>query len=114
MTVSERKVGGVTVVDVSGRMVASDSSGRLKDKVSSLVFQGEKQIVINLADVGYMDSSGLGEMIACHGSAVRAGAQVKLANAGNKIKDLLVVTRLVTVFDAHDTESDAIQSFSAR
>lgn len=114
MTVSERKVGNVTVIDVSGKMVSSDASGRLKDKVTSLIFQGEKQIVINLADVGYMDSSGLGEMIACHGSAIRAGATVKLANAGNKIKDLLVMTRLVTVFDSHDTEGEAIQSFDAR
>ena len=114
MTVTERKVGGITVVDVSGKMVASDSSGRVKDKISSLIFQGEKQIVINLADVGYMDSSGLGEMIACHGSALRNGAEVKLANAGNKIRDLLVTTRLVTVFDTHETEEDAIQSFKPR
>lgn len=111
MDISERKVGGVTIVDISGRMVASDDLGRLKDKITSLVFQGEKQIVLNLAAVSYVDSSGLGEMVACHGSAKRAGGEVKLANTGKKIKDLLVMTRLYTVFDAHDTESEAINSF---
>src|SRR5687768_7319107 len=112
MEISERKVGGITIVDISGKLVASDNLGRLKDKITSLVFQGEKQIVLNLADVSYVDSSGLGEMVACHGSAMRAGAQVKLANTGKKIKDLLVMTRLYTVFDAHDTEAEAVNSFS--
>jgi anti-sigma B factor antagonist len=114
MNVSERKVGAVTVVDVSGRMVSTDNPGRLKDKISSLIFQGEKQIVLNLANLNYVDSAGLGEMVACHGSATKAGAQVKLANAGNKIKDLLVMTRLVTIFDAHDSEDAAIKSFAPR
>jgi anti-sigma B factor antagonist len=113
MEISERKVGGVTVVDISGKLVASDQLGRLKDKVPSLVFQGEKQIVLNLANVSYMDSSGLGEMVACHGSATRAGGEIKLANTGKKIKDLLIMTRLYTVFDAHDTEAEAIKSFAS-
>jgi anti-sigma B factor antagonist len=113
MTVTERKVGDVMIVDVSGKMVATDNAGRLKDKITSLLFQGEKQILINLADVGYVDSSGLGEMVACYGSATREGAKLKLANAGNKIKDLLIMTRLVTIFDAHDTEEGAIKSFAA-
>jgi anti-sigma B factor antagonist len=111
MTVTERKVGSVTVVDVVGRMIATDNPGRLKDKITSLLFQGEKQIVINLAEVNYVDSAGLGEMVACHGSATRAGAELKLANAGNRITDLLVMTRLVTVFDTHDSEEAAIKSF---
>ena len=111
MDISERKVGGITVIDVAGKLVASDNLGRLKDKVTSLVFQGEKQIVLNLANVGYVDSSGLGEMVACHGSALRAGGEIKLANTGKKIKDLLVITRLNTVFDSHESEADAIASF---
>lgn len=111
MTVGERKVGGVTVVDVAGRMVATDNPGRLKDKITSLVFQGEKRIVLNLGNVNYVDSSGLGEIVACHSSALRGGAEIKIANAGNKIKDLLVMTRLLTVFDAHDTEDGAVKSF---
>jgi len=112
MTVTERKVGDVMIVDVSGKMMAADNSGRLKDKITSLLFQGEKKIVINLAEVGYVDSSGLGEMVACYGSAVREGAKLKLANAGNRITDLLVMTRLVTIFDAHDSEDAAIKSFT--
>jgi anti-sigma B factor antagonist len=114
MTVTERKVGDVMIVDISGKMVSTDNPGRLKDKITSLLFQGEKQIVINLADVGYVDSSGLGEMVACYGSATREGAKLKLANAGNRITDLLVMTRLVTIFDAHDSEDAAIKSFAPR
>ena len=114
MDISERRAGGVTIVDLSGKLVASDNLGTLKDKVTSLLFQGEKRIVLNLGNVSYVDSSGLGELVACHGSAVRAGGEVKLANAGKRIKDLLVMTRLLTVFDAHDSEDAAIKSFSAQ
>lgn len=111
MDISERKVAGITIIDVSGRLVASDQLGRLKDKVTSLVFQGEKKIVLNLANVSYVDSSGLGEMVACHGSAMRGGGEIKLANTGKKIQDLLIMTKLYTVFDAHDSEAAAIESF---
>jgi anti-sigma B factor antagonist len=114
MNIAERKVGGVTIVDISGRMVASENPGRLKDKVTSLIFQGEKRIILNLGNVSHVDSSGLGEMVACHGSAVRGGGEVKLANAARKIKDLLVMTKLLTVFDAHDSEEAAIKAFAAR
>lgn len=113
MTVSERQVGGVTVVDVAGKMVATDNPGRLKDKITSLVFQGNKQIVLNLANVTYVDSSGLGEIVACHSTALKGGAEVKLSSAGHKIKDLLVMTRLLTVFDAHDSDEAAVKSFTA-
>ena len=112
MEISERKVGDIIIVDIVGKMVASEDPGRLKDKVTSLVFQGNKKVILNLANVSYMDSSGLGEMVACHGSAVRGGGEVKLANTGKKIKDLLIMTKLLTVFDSHDNEQDAIQSFS--
>jgi len=112
MEISQRKVGDVTVVDVSGRLVASEDPGRLKDKITSLIFQGEKRIVLNLADVSYVDSAGLGEIIASHGSAKRSGGEVKLASAGKRIKDLLIMTKLLTVFDSHDTEDSAIQSFN--
>jgi len=112
MEISERKVGDIIIVDIIGKMVASENPGRLKDKVTSLVFQGNKKVILNLGNVSYMDSSGLGEMVACHGSAVRGGGEVKLANTGKKIKDLLIMTKLLTVFDSHDSEQDAIQSFS--
>jgi anti-sigma B factor antagonist len=114
MTVSERKVGDVTIVDVVGRMVATDTPGRLKDKITSLIFQGERRIVLNLGGLNYADSSGLGEIVACHGSATKGGAEIKISNAGDKIRDLLVMTRLLTIFDAHDTEAGAVNAFSPR
>jgi anti-sigma B factor antagonist len=110
MQMSERRAGGVTIVDLSGKLVSSES-GRLKDKVTSLVFQGEKKIILNLGEVSYVDSSGLGELVACHGTATRGGGAVKLANAGQRIQDLLIMTRLLTVFDCHDSEEAAIKSF---
>ena len=114
MTITERKVGDVTIVDVVGKMTSTDNPGRLKDKITSLVFQGDKQIILNLGGVNYVDSSGLGEIVACHGSAIKSGAEIKIANAANRIKDLLVMTRLVTIFDAHDSEDSALQSFAAK
>jgi anti-sigma B factor antagonist len=113
MQISERKVGPVTVIDLSGRMTTADNPGRLKEKVTSLVFQGEKQIVLNLANLTYCDSSGLGELVACHGTAVRGGGAVKLANTGKRLQDLLVMTKLLTVFESFDTEDAALASFSA-
>ena len=112
MQISERKVGPVTVIDLSGRMTTADNPGRLKEKVTSLVFQGEKQIVLNLANLTYCDSSGLGELVACHGTAVRGGGAIRLANAGKRLQDLLVMTKLLTVFDAYDSEEAAVGSFS--
>jgi len=114
MQISERKVGTVTVVDLSGRLTASDNPGRLKEKVTSLIFQGDKQIVLNLGELTYCDSSGLGEMVACHGTAVRGGGAVKLANTGKRLQDLLIMTKLLTVFDSYDSEEAAVASFSSQ
>lgn len=114
MEIAERNVGGVTIIDVSGKLVAAEDPGRLKDKVASLLSQDRKQIVLNLANVSYVDSSGLGEMVACHGTATRSGGEVKLANTGKRIKDLLVMTRLLTIFDAHESEDEAVQAFTKR
>jgi anti-sigma B factor antagonist len=113
MRIGERRVGDVTVVDVSGRLTVNDGPGRMKDKITSLVFQGHKQIVLNMAKVTYVDSSGLGELVACHLSAARGGSLIKIANAGNRTQDLLVLTKLVTLFDSHPSEAAAIESFAA-
>jgi anti-sigma B factor antagonist len=110
---SERKVGGITVLELSGKMVASDTGGQLKEKVTSLVESGHKQIVLNLGALTYVDSSGLGEMVACHGTAMKGGGAVKLANTGKRMQDLLVMTKLLTVFDSHESEDAAIKSFGA-
>ena len=113
MQLTERRVGDVTVLDLAGKLTLAEDADRLKDKIGKLVFRGEKQIVINLAEVHTVDSSGLGELVACYTTAWRNGATVKLANAGRRIQDLLVLTKLLTIFDAYDSEAAALASFSA-
>jgi|SRR5688572_2131151 anti-sigma B factor antagonist len=112
MQIGERKVRGVTVIDISGKFGAGDGAGQLKDKVTSLLFQGEKNIVLNVGNLTYVDSSGLGEMVASHGTAKRGGGELKLANIGKRLKDLLVMTKLLAVFESHDSEDAAVASFS--
>jgi len=112
MRISERWVGGVAVVDLAGKLTLTDGPGMVKDAVASLVSRGQQQIVLNLTEVNYIDSSGLGELVACHLTAVRAGGEIKIANAGRRVLDLLVLTRLVTIFEAHASEERAIMSFA--
>ena len=112
MQMSQRKVNDVTVIEMSGKFGAGDGAGQLKDKIASLVFQGEKNIVLNVGGLTYVDSSGLGEMVASHGTAKRGGSDLKLANIGKRLKDLLVMTKLLAVFESHDSEEAAIASFS--
>ena len=112
MQLTERRVGDVTVLDLAGKLTLAENADRLKDKISKLVFRGDKQIVINLAEVHTIDSSGLGELVACYTTAWRSGAMVKLANAGRRLQDLLVLTKLLTIFDSYDSEAAALESFS--
>jgi anti-sigma B factor antagonist len=111
MTITERQTGPVTVLALSGKLTLDDA-GQLKGKVTSLLADGKKKIVLNLGEVGYIDSSGLGELVSCHTTASRDNAAVKLANVGKKGIELLVITKLNMVFDVHDSESAAIASFS--
>jgi anti-sigma B factor antagonist len=112
MRIGERLIGGVAVVDLAGKLTLTDGPGLVKDVVTSLVFRGHRQIVLNLAGVGYIDSSGLGELVACHLTAARAGGAIKLANAGPRVLDLLILTKLLTIFEAHPSEESAIMSFA--
>ena len=112
MKLTERRVGDVVVLDLAGKLTLSDDADRLKDKISKLVFRDEKQIVVNLAEITSIDSSGLGELVACYTTAWRAGAVIKLANTGKRIQDLLVLTKLFTVFDTYESEAAAVESFS--
>lgn len=112
MRISERHVGGVTVLDLIGKLTLTDGPGRVKDKVTSLVYQGHRQIVLNLAEVTYVDSSGLGELVACHLTAERSAGCIKLANAGYRMQDLLVLTKLLTIFESHRSEAAALESFA--
>jgi anti-sigma B factor antagonist len=112
LTIGERPISRVTVLDVVGKLT-SDHGDRIKDKVNSLIAQGRTQIVLNLKDVPYIDSSGLGQLVASYGSVKKAGGSLKLLNANSRNHDLLSITRLVTIFDSFDSESEAVQSFPA-
>jgi len=108
---STRKVGSVAVVDLSGRITLGDGSGTLRDTVKQLMDAGEKQIVLNMGDVSYIDSAGLGELVGSYTTISNSGGQLKLAAVQKKMKDLMQITKLYTVFQAYDTEEEAIQSF---
>jgi anti-sigma B factor antagonist len=111
MNMVQRDIGKVTVLDLAGKLTVTDGAGQLKDKVTGLVQEGRKHIVLNLSRLTYLDSGGLGEMVACYTTATKAGGMVKIAHATAKINDLLTITKLVTVFDAHETEAGAVDSF---
>jgi anti-sigma B factor antagonist len=111
MDITRRDVGPVTVLDLVGRLTGTDSHGTLKQQVTELVTDGRKHIVLNLEKLSYMDSGGLGEMVSCYTTASKAGGAVKLAHLTTRIKDLLMITKLVTVFDSFDTEAGAVASF---
>lgn len=113
MDMQEREVGPVVVLDLAGRLVAGDGDGRLKDKINSLVLQGRLRILLNLAAVSYIDSNGLGELVASHTTVTRRGGQIKLVNLTKRVQDLLAICRLLTVFDAYDSEADALESFTS-
>jgi anti-sigma B factor antagonist len=113
MQIEERAVGDVVVLDLKGRVTLGDGDELLKDKVNSLVNRGFKKIVLNLAEVPYIDSAGLGEIVRTYTTVSRQGGSLKLLNLTKRISDLLAITKLLTVFETFDTESDAIKSFPA-
>jgi anti-sigma B factor antagonist len=112
LRMTERDVNGVIVLDIEGRIVLGDESNSFRERVKSLLAAGQKKIVLNLANVTYIDSAGLGTLVATFHSARSQGALLKLANLGAKFKEVLQVTKLMTVFDTYDSEEAAIQSFS--
>lgn len=113
MHIEERTVGDVTILDLKGKLVLGDGDALLKDKIHSLVNQGRKQLILNLADVPYVDSAGIGEIVRTHTTVSRGGGSLKLLNVTKRIHDLLVITKLLTVFDTFDSEEEARRSFSA-
>lgn len=106
-----RHVGGVAIVDLTGRLTLGEGSGILRNSVKDLVAQGEKAIVLNLKEVSHLDSSGLGEMVGAYASVTTAGGRIRLLHAQSKIHDLLVVTKLLTVFPVYSDEAAAVRSF---
>jgi len=109
---TDREVSGVSVLDIEGRIVLGEESNSFREKVKSLLAAGKKKIILNLAQVTYIDSAGLGTLVATFHSARSQGAMLKLTNLGSKFKEVLQVTKLMTVFDTYDTEAAAIQSFA--
>jgi anti-sigma B factor antagonist len=114
MTVSERTTEGVTILDVKDTLTFGEGANRLRDKVRSLLQQGQKSLLVNLADVSYVDSAGLGELVTAFTTVTRQGGTLKLVGVTKRLTDLLVITKLITVFESFDSEAAAIASFSAR
>ena len=112
MDFHERRAGPVTIIDVSGRFDSSDANGRLKERVSSLLFESRRLIVLNLAGVSYIASTGLGELAATHAMVTRQGGRIVLLNLTRRVEDLLALCRLLTVFDTFETEAEAVASLS--
>jgi len=113
MTIQERASGAVTILDLEGKLVLGDGDGLLKDKIHSLVFQGRKLILLNMGGVSYVDSSGLGALVASSKTAKSNGGQIKLLSLTKRLQDLLSISKLLTVFDSFDSEADAVKSFGA-
>ncbi|HZU33626.1 MAG TPA: STAS domain-containing protein [Candidatus Angelobacter sp.] len=112
MKATNRQVDGVTIVDMSGRITLGEGSVVLRDTIRDLVGKGQKKILLNLGDVTYIDSSGIGELVSAFTAVRREGGELKLLNLTKKVHDLLQITKLYTVFDIKDDEAGAIQSFS--
>jgi len=111
MQIHQRTVGDVTIVDLGGKMTLGEGDELLRDKVNSLIQQGQKKIVLNLAEVPYIDSAGLGEIVRTYTTVSRQGGSLKLLSLTKRIQDLLAITKLLTVFETFDTEGEAVKSF---
>ncbi len=110
--ITNRQVGDVTVIDVSGRITLGEGSSALRDALRDIVAKGHKKILLNLSDVSYIDSSGIGELVAGFTSVSNQGGHLKLLGLTKRVKDLLQITKLYTVFEVHDDEAGAVRSFS--
>jgi anti-sigma B factor antagonist len=111
MTITTREVSHVTIVDITGRITLGDETGSLRDTVRGLIAAGKKKIVLNLAHVDYIDSSGVGELVSSFTAVRNAGGELKLLSLTKKVHDVLYVTKLYTVFDIKDDEFNAVKSF---
>jgi anti-sigma B factor antagonist len=111
MTITTREVSHVTIVDITGRITLGDETGKLRDTIRQLVAEGKKKLVLNLAHVDYIDSSGVGELVSSFTTVRNAGGELKLLSLTKKVQDILNVTKLYTVFDVKDDEFTAVKSF---
>jgi anti-sigma B factor antagonist len=113
ISLTTRQVDDVSVVDVTGKITLGEGASALRDLLQELAKAGHKKILLNLANVTYIDSAGIGELVSAYTSLTNQGGTLKLLGLTNRIKDLLQITKLYTVFDVHETESHAVRSFAA-
>jgi len=111
MKIEERAVSGVTILDLQGKMLIGEGDELLREKINQLVENGTGKIVLNLAEVPYVDSAGLGEIVRCYTTVSRKNGKLKLLNLTKRIHDLLSITKLLTVFEAYDSEAEGVASF---
>ena len=111
LNIRERQAGDVTILDMDGKITIGEGSVALRSAVRRLIEENKKKILLNLANVGYVDSSGIGELVSSFTTVNREGGQLKLLNLTQKLQDLLGITKLLTVFDVYDNESDALSSY---
>jgi anti-sigma B factor antagonist len=114
MQIEEKMAGDVAVIKITGDITLNQGGDvLLKDKINSLLQQGRNKLVLDLGGVSYVDSAGLGQLVQIHATTKAKGGSLRIANVTKRLKDLLVVTKLVTVFDSYDSEAEALASFSA-
>ena len=113
MVIEERVIGDVTILDLKGKMTLGEGDELLKDKINSLIHQGQKRLLLNLEGVPYIDSAGLGEIVRTYTTVSRQGGNLKLVNLTKRITDLLSITKLLTVFETFESEAEALKSFQA-
>ncbi len=111
LNIMERQVGDITILDMSGKITIGEGSVALRSAIRRLLEEGKKKILLNLAGVGYIDSSGIGELVSSYTAINNAGGQLKLLSLTQKLQDLLAITKLLTVFETYDDEEEAKASF---
>ena len=113
MDIKERVVKGVSILDLSGKIVLGEGDVQVKERIKDLMADGQRRVLLNLAEVNYIDSAGLGTLISSYTTAKREGGSLKLVNLTKRIQDLLAITKLITVFETFDNEADALASFGS-
>ncbi|HVF48811.1 MAG TPA: STAS domain-containing protein [Pyrinomonadaceae bacterium] len=111
LNIKERQAGDVTILDMEGKITIGEGSVAMRGAIRRLIEEGKKKVLLNLSNVGYVDSSGIGELVSSFTTINREGGQLKLLNLTQKIRDLMVITKLHTVFDVYDDEATALNSF---
>ncbi|MCI0485808.1 MAG: STAS domain-containing protein [Blastocatellia bacterium] len=113
MNIKERVIEGVSVLDLSGKIVLGEGDVQIRERIKDLLADGQRQILLNLGDVSYLDSAGLGALVGSYTTVKREGGQLRLVNLTKRIQDILAITKLITVFDTYDDEKEALASFKA-